>query len=346
MADLANEQSHKSEHVVTMVAKDNEPTCWGCGLHLLLPTYTPTFKCGWCGAITGQHVWKHESKCFRWRRLRDRCFVCFLLVFMFFVIGGGVWAMYPVVFSMSYCSVIFHSIIIILLSISTVSTFSLASFRCAGTQPNILWGSYPVVGKGDLVNYTFCHYCSKPKSPRTHHCRTCGVCVLDMDHHCPFIGNCVGAGNHRHFIVFLISAVVSTIYVAIMCANVGLRIWPPFTYRSHSRVNGSDSYFALRILKEITVAFLSSAVLMSPRGILLLYLFISSISVNFGLSVLLWQQLYFIYEGKTYLSHLKYEGSEGPGKRDCQNLIHFFGFPFYASRYLPIIGKSQKKHMK
>ncbi|KAK0574328.1 hypothetical protein LWI29_021921 [Acer saccharum] len=216
MADLANEQSHTSEHVVTMIEKDNEPTCWGCGLHLLLPSYAPTFKCGWCGAITGQHVWKHESKCFRWRRLRDRCFVCFLLVFMFFVIGGGIWAMHPVVFSFSSLSGIFHSIIAILLSISTVSTFSLVSFRCAGTQPNILWGSYPLVGKGDLVNYTFCHYCSKPKSPRTHHCRTCGVCVLDMDHHCPFIGNCVGAGNHQHFIAFLISAVVSTIYIAIM----------------------------------------------------------------------------------------------------------------------------------
>ncbi|KAK4842747.1 hypothetical protein QYF36_027005 [Acer negundo] len=346
MADLANEQSHTSEHVVTMVEKGNEPTCWGCGLHLLLPSYTPTFKCGWCGAITGQHVRKYESKCFRWRRLRDHCFVCFLLVFMFFVIGGGIWAMHPVVFSISSLSGIFHSIIAILLAISTVSTFSLASFRCAGTQPNILWGSYPLVGKGDLVNYTFCHYCTKPKSPRTHHCRTCGVCVLDMDHHCPFIGNCVGAGNHRHFIAFLISAVVSTIYVSIMCANVGLRTWPPFTLRSHFDRNGHGSYFAMRILKEMIHAFLNSAVLMSFRGVLLLYLFISTISVNFGLSVLLWQQLYYIYEGKTYLNHLKSEGSDMPGKRDCENIIHFFGFPYSASRYLPTIGKFQKKHTK
>ncbi|KAL8486044.1 hypothetical protein ACS0TY_022958 [Phlomoides rotata] len=29
--------------------------------------------------------------------------------------------------------------------------------------------------------------CSKPKSPRAHHCRSCGMCILDMDHHCPFV---------------------------------------------------------------------------------------------------------------------------------------------------------------
>lgn len=110
--------------------------------------------------------------------------------------GGGVWAVYPVVFSISYFYGIFHSIITIFLAISTLSTFSLAAFRCAGTPPSILWGSYPAVGKGGLENYTFCHSCSKPKSPRTHHCRSCGMCVLDMDHHCPFVSICnLSTGN-------------------------------------------------------------------------------------------------------------------------------------------------------
>ena len=95
--------------------------------------------------------------------------------------------MYPVVFSVSYTCGIVHSIVIMILAATTVSTFSLAAFQCAGTPPIILWGSYPVVGKGDLENYTFCHYCSKPKSPRTHHCRSCGICILDMDHHCPIV---------------------------------------------------------------------------------------------------------------------------------------------------------------
>jgi len=101
--------------------------------------------------------------------------------------GGGVWAVYPVVFSVSFTWGIVHSILTIILAATTVSTFILAAFRCAGTPPIILWGSYPVVGKGGLDNYTFCHYCSKPKSPRAHHCRSCGTCILDMDHHCPFV---------------------------------------------------------------------------------------------------------------------------------------------------------------
>lgn len=104
--------------------------------------------------------------------------------------GGGIWAVYPIVFSISFFSCIFHSIIIGILSISTLYTFGLAAFRCPGAPPRIEWGSYPAVGKGGLDNYTFCMYCSKPKSPRAHHCRSCGMCVLDMDHHCPFVSIC------------------------------------------------------------------------------------------------------------------------------------------------------------
>lgn len=113
------------------------------------------------------------------------------LILMHFSVcaGGGVWAVYPVVFSISYSCGIFYSIITFILSVITVYTFSSAAFGCAGTPPSILWGSYPAVGKGDLENYTFCHHCSKPKSPRTHHCRSCGKCILDMDHHCPFVSD-------------------------------------------------------------------------------------------------------------------------------------------------------------
>jgi hypothetical protein len=94
---------------------------------------------------------------------------------------------YPIVFSINYFCGIFHSIITIILSVTTISSFILAAFQCAGMPPSIQWGFYPDVGKGDLENYTFCHHCSKPKSPRTHHCCSCGKCVLDMDHHCPFV---------------------------------------------------------------------------------------------------------------------------------------------------------------
>ncbi|CAL5403886.1 unnamed protein product [Camellia sinensis] len=332
---------------VTSVPEGHETTCWGCGSHLLLSSYAPIFKCGWCGAITNQNAWKRENKGFRWRRLRDR--------------SGGVWAVYPVVFSISYYCGIFHSILTAILSVTTISTFSLAAFKCAGAPPIILWGSYRVVEKGGLENYSFCHFCSKPKSPRTHHCRSCGMCIMDMDHHCPFheilsedmakmdrqmIGNCVGAANHRCFIAFLLSAVISTIYVSIISAYTGFHIWPPLKYRSFDLLRGSRTNLALRAVKEIIFAFLRSAEFLSARGLVLAYLFLSSVSVQIGLSVLLWQQLCYIYEGNTYLSHLSSQGGDGVGKRDCQNLIRFFGCPYSALRYLPRFQNSRKRHKK
>ncbi|KAH1064197.1 hypothetical protein J1N35_029184 [Gossypium stocksii] len=106
---------------------------------------------------------------------------------MLFVICGGVWAAFPIIFLVSHTSGIVHSVITTILALTTISTFGLSAFQCAGAPPMILWGSYTVVGKGELEKYTFCHYCSKPKSPRAHHCRSCGMCILDMDHHCPFV---------------------------------------------------------------------------------------------------------------------------------------------------------------
>ncbi|EEF31252.1 zinc finger protein, putative [Ricinus communis] len=224
--------------------------------------------------------------------------------------------------------------------------FSLAAFRFAGAPPVRQWGSYPVVGKGFLENHTFCHYCSKPKSPRTHHCRSCGKCILDMDHHCPFIGNCVGAENHRHFIAFLISAVISTIYVSIMSAYAAMHVWPTLPHRSLGYLNGMSSYVAWRILKEAVIAFLRSTLFLSPRGLVLVYLLFASVSVGIGLSVLLWQQLCYIYRGTTYLSHLSDQGGDDVGEKDCNNLFRFFGCPYSVSRLLPSARNSPKRHKK
>ncbi|KAL8486041.1 hypothetical protein ACS0TY_022955 [Phlomoides rotata] len=168
--------------------------------------------------------------------------------------------------------------------------------------------------------------CSKPKSPRAHHCRSCGMCILDMDHHCPFIGNCVGAANHRCFILFLISAVINTLYVTIMTLYSTVHIWPPFEHTTLSQLGVLvDTEFIFGDLKDKILALLRSAVFLSVRGIVLVYLFMASVSVDIGLSVLLWQQLSYIYAGKTYLSHLRAVDSEETMGRDCQNLVRFFG---------------------
>ena len=77
------------EQCVTSIPEDHEATCWGCGLRLVFASYSPVYRCGWCGAITqsNQTARKPDSVCFsHWRRLRDRFFVTVLILFMLFVI--------------------------------------------------------------------------------------------------------------------------------------------------------------------------------------------------------------------------------------------------------------------
>lgn len=71
---------------MTALIEDYKTTCWGCGLHLLVSPYAPSFKCFWCGAITNQNAVEVENKNFKWRRLRDRGFVGVLVVIMLIVI--------------------------------------------------------------------------------------------------------------------------------------------------------------------------------------------------------------------------------------------------------------------
>lgn len=49
-----------------------------------------------------------------------------------------------------------------------------------------------------------CSQCQTFKPPMSHHCRICNRCISRMDHHCPWMNNCVGAGNLKHFILFLL----------------------------------------------------------------------------------------------------------------------------------------------
>jgi palmitoyltransferase ZDHHC3/7/25 len=53
-------------------------------------------------------------------------------------------------------------------------------------------------------SHSMCGQCQTFKPPGSHHCRICNRCISRMDHHCPWMNNCVGAGNFKHFILFLI----------------------------------------------------------------------------------------------------------------------------------------------
>jgi len=57
---------------------------------------------------------------------------------------------------------------------------------------------------GNGVQHAMCSQCQTFKPPFSHHCRICNRCISRMDHHCPWMNNCIGAGNLKHFLLFLI----------------------------------------------------------------------------------------------------------------------------------------------
>uniref|UniRef100_A0A0D3GFT8 S-acyltransferase n=2 Tax=Oryza TaxID=4527 RepID=A0A0D3GFT8_9ORYZ len=216
--------------------------------------------------------------------------------------GGGVWAIYPVVFSISTFCGIFHCILTGLLAVFTITSYCLASFKSAGAPADMRWGSYPMVGKNDLENYTFCTYCSKPKPPRAHHCRSCKILgtVWELQ------------------ITMLFYAAGMTIYSS-------YRIWPPLDFENLASTRRSMGY--IKMLIEIIGTLASSAFFLSARGFVTVYLAFASLSVNAGIGVLLFQQLSYIYEGNTYLNRLS-SPNVMHGERGLQNLIRFFGCPY------------------
>jgi palmitoyltransferase len=56
----------------------------------------------------------------------------------------------------------------------------------------------------------YCKKCRCVKPDRSHHCSTCGRCVLKMDHHCPWLATCVGLRNYKAFLLFLV-------YLSVFC---------------------------------------------------------------------------------------------------------------------------------
>uniref|UniRef100_A0A0D9WB24 S-acyltransferase n=1 Tax=Leersia perrieri TaxID=77586 RepID=A0A0D9WB24_9ORYZ len=193
--------------------------------------------------------------------------------------GGGVWAVYPVVFSISTFCGIFHCILTALLAIFTVTSYCLASFKSAGAPADMRWSSYPMVGKNYLENYTFCTYCSKPKPPRAHHCRSCKILGTAWE-----------------------LQITELFYAAVMTIYASYRIWPPLDFESLASTRRSMGYF--KMVLEIIATLGSSAFFLSARGLVTVYLAFASLSVNAGISVLLFQQLSYIYEGNTYLNRL------------------------------------------
>ncbi|OBA21633.1 Palmitoyltransferase ERF2 [Metschnikowia bicuspidata var. bicuspidata NRRL YB-4993] len=64
------------------------------------------------------------------------------------------------------------------------------------------------------VTVKYCATCHIWRAPRMSHCAVCNSCVLVHDHHCVFLNNCVGYRNYRYFLWFLLTCVITSVYLA------------------------------------------------------------------------------------------------------------------------------------
>lgn len=118
---------------------------------------------------------------------------------------------------------------------------------CMTTNPGVVpsdaspmeWGcSLHAMGEGKVP---MCRHCKRPKPPRSHHCSTCGVCVLKMDHHCPWVNTCVGQHNQKFFIQFCV-------YTCLLCLNMLVQI---FSYFCEDPKDKGDKQTKQRVAKDV-----------------------------------------------------------------------------------------------
>ncbi|KAH9280844.1 Palmitoyltransferase ZDHHC6 [Echinococcus granulosus] len=102
----------------------------------------------------------------------------------------------------------------VFLSFYILRSYALAAWLGPGF---VKFGWQPIDPR-DKAFLQFCTVCDGYKPPRSHHCHTCGRCVLKMDHHCPWINGCVGHLNHGYFLHFVLSAPIGCLYCCSLCS--------------------------------------------------------------------------------------------------------------------------------
>ena len=94
----------------------------------------------------------------------------------------------------------------------TLILFLIAHWILVNTLYNYILAILIHPGKSKGSGPSKCRQCRTNRPERSHHCKTCGYCVLLMDHHCLWINNCVGYYNYGYFMKACIYAWLGAAY--------------------------------------------------------------------------------------------------------------------------------------
>lgn len=153
------------------------------------------------------------------------------------------------------------------------------------------------------------------------------------------IGNCVGADNHGYFILFLMFTLVSCLYV------LGMAIYT-YNYSNLSRTSlptiqhDPSEGAGLGHFGDVFGSLSSNnqaAIVIQHIG--LVYLFIVTLALLIGISLLLYQQLALVYQGQTYLDSLSavHDDNSGSWKKGWAHLHRVLGKRYPWLWVLPCI---------
>ncbi|GMH36353.1 hypothetical protein BSKO_04221 [Bryopsis sp. KO-2023] len=303
------------------ILQQNAPViyCWACRTLVQVPYHqgklASEFKCGWCHAVSSygpdprRSKKQRSSKC---ARILTQCVsysaVIVVVLLLSSMMGLGFSIVLPHIV-LKPISLAVHRTIVAIMSANILFNYFACSLRSPGIPNSVIPSVTDVEGRwhmpqGACDNYRFCHQCQNSKPPGTHHCSICGKCIADMDHHCPFIGNCVGRANLRCFLVFLIWALVGTLYAAVMTGRLLIRDWDEFSARR-------------RGFRGIPVMGLMFVDLTTAPGWFLAagYIFMVSIGTFLGMGVLFHSQMMQVLSGRSYISSLKGVAADEKGSR-------------------------------
>jgi hypothetical protein len=137
----------------------------------------------------------------------------------------------------------------------------------------------------------------------------------------------VGSKNLRYFLLFLVFAMVSGLYLLGMTLFAGSREWPNLMTRfRRDNLPRLHMPISLQIMTEMLASMIVNfEQVPSIRSFVLFYLFISSMGLAVGVGVLLYHQVRLIYTGQTYVESLSSGGGEREQGKSWTNLRRVFG---------------------